>query len=101
MRESELQRKCIGWARGAYGRRLVVVNVHGGGYCNKGFPDLLALGSGRALGVELKSGGGYRVQPDQEVWRSRFESAGVPHRVVDDLEDFKRAIREVFGDETD
>ena len=41
MRERDLQRKCIAWCRG---RGLLAVNVHGSGYSNKGFPDLLVFG---------------------------------------------------------
>lgn len=72
------------------------MNIHGGGYSNKGFPDLLVFGSGRAVAVELKADSGYKVQPDQVVWRSRFLKAGIPHHVIRSYEQFKKTIEEEF-----
>ena len=87
--ESRLQARCVGWARRAR-PDLVVVDNHGGGWCNKGFPDLTLYGRGRVVQVELKDGASYAVQPDQELWRRRFERAGIPARVARSFEEFGR-----------
>lgn len=99
MRESALQSRCVRWVRESYGGRLVVVNVHGGGWSNKGFPDLLVMGGGRVLAVELKAGTGYAPQPDQRVWAERLRRSGTPHRFCTGMDEFVRSVREVFGDE--
>ncbi len=102
MRENALQEKCLKWLDAAYGRSLLAVNVHGGGACNKGFPDLLVMRGGRVAAFELKSADtGYRLQPDQKVWRRRFLKSGNPHYVPKSLGEFEAIVRKEFGDETD
>lgn len=96
MRESALQKRCLRWVSREHAGKLLAVNIHGGGYSNKGFPDLLVFGYGRAVAVELKADSGYRVQPDQEVWRSRFLKAGIPHHVIRDFDTFKKTMEEEF-----
>ena len=98
MRESTLQRKCLGWVKRAR-PDLLAVNIHGGGYANKGFPDLLVFGHGRVLAVELKAESGYAVQPHQRVWAARMKRVGTPHRIVKGLPEFRAAVEEVFDDE--
>ncbi len=101
MRESALQRKCLDRARALFGPSLLAVNVHGGGACNKGFPDILLMAGGRCAAVELKSPDtGYRLQDDQIVWQRRFERSGTPHYVVDSLEGFEDVLRKEFGNES-
>lgn len=91
MRESKLQRACLDWARGQDG--VLTVNIHGGGYSNKGFPDILVFARGRAAAVELKADSGYALQPDQMVWRKRFNRCGVPYVVLRSLEEFKDLVK--------
>lgn len=98
MRESVLQSRCLLWVKRTFGGKLLAVNIHGGGYSNKGFPDLLVFGCGRVIAVELKSDSGYSVQPDQIVWRGRFAKAGVPHHIIRDFEQFKTTIKEEFNE---
>jgi len=98
MRESTLQKRCLQWVTREYRGKLLAVNIHGGGYSNKGFPDLLVFGYGRSIAVELKADSGYKVQPDQIVWRSRFLKAGIPHYVVNDFDTFKKTIKEEFNE---
>lgn len=98
MRESTLQKRCLEWVNRGYRGKLLAVNIHGGGYSNKGFPDLLVFGYGRVIAVELKADSGYQVQPDQIVWRSRFGKAGIPHYVIRDLDRFKTTIKEEFDE---
>ena len=91
-----MQRDCIRWARGHFGQSVLVVNVHGGGWGNKGFPDLLLMGGGTCLAVELKGDSGYKVQPDQKVWRSRFAKSNTNYAVCTSLEEFEARVLEVF-----
>jgi hypothetical protein len=98
MRESELQRRCLGWVARERRGSLIAVNVHGGGWTSKGFPDLLLIGGGHVVAVELKAGSGYAVQPDQQVWRNRFIGTGTPHYVAGSLDEFKEIVRKEFGD---
>lgn len=96
MRESVLQRRCLEYVAKNFHGKLLAVNIHGGGFSNKGFPDLLVFGCGRAIAVELKANSGYGVQPDQLIWRKRFEDVGIRHYVINDLERFKSTIKEEF-----
>lgn len=100
MRESLLQKLCIQHVRTVSGGRLMALNIHGSGYSNKGLPDLLIFGHGRCVAVELKADSGYKVQPEQRIWATRFTRCGIHHHVIDDLPTFKRMIREEFPDET-
>lgn len=101
MRESDLQKRCMRLAKGTQGRtgnKAMCVNIHGGGWSNKGFPDLLVFCDGKCMAIELKNeGSGYEVQPDQEVWRARFARASVPWRVCRSEKEFANAMREEFG----
>lgn len=91
-----MQADCIRWAKARYGQTMLVVNVHGGGWGNKGFPDLLLMADGTCLAVELKGDSGYEVQPDQKVWRSRFAKSGTHYAVCTSLEEFQSKTTEVF-----
>ena len=55
-KENKLQKTCINWCN-KHG--LLAINIHGGGWGNKGFPDLLIFKNGRAVAVELKNGNAY------------------------------------------
>lgn len=94
MRESALQAECM-----ALARRLdtLPVNIHGSGWSNKGFPDLLVFHDGRVVAVELKADSGYRPQPDQLVWRKRLLAQGIPHHFASSLDEFEGLMREEFG----
>ena len=90
MRESQLQANCIAWSKS---QGLLAVNIHGDGYSNKGFPDLLVFGNGKVVAVELKCDSGYLPQPDQIVWRNRLVKVGIPHAFLKSLETYKEFIR--------
>ena len=96
MKESKLQRDCLTWIKKNYSDRLLAINVHGGGYSNKGFPDLVIFGNGKAIVVELKSDSGYTLQPDQIVWKKRFEKVKTPHFLIKDLKSFQETIQKEF-----
>lgn len=99
MREAKLQGDCLQLVKDGWWGRVVALNMHGGGYCNKGFPDILMLGCGKAVAVELKSPtSGYGVQADQRVWKRRLEAAGVAWYRADDLGGFGSIVRKEFGD---
>lgn len=94
MRESALQAECMRLAKRL---DLLPVNIHGSGWSNKGFPDLLVFGKGRVVAVELKADSGYKPQPDQLVWRSRLLRHQIPHHFVRSLPEFEEAMREEFS----
>lgn len=102
MRETEFQDRCLHWVKREFRGKLLAVNIHGDGYSNKGFPDLLVFGNGKAVAIELKSESGYLLQDDQIIWRNRFLNVGTPHHVIEknDFERFKQVIREEFPNET-
>ncbi|MBR1827993.1 MAG: VRR-NUC domain-containing protein [Atopobiaceae bacterium] len=93
MRETAFQTECLRLAKRL---GLLAVNIHGSGWSNKGFPDLLVFHAGRVVAVELKGDSGYKVQPDQIVWRNRFLRQGIPHHVIDSIELFEETMREEF-----
>ena len=97
MRENALQKQCILWVRQNFHHKLLITNVHGSGYTNKGFPDLIVFGKSRAIVVELKSADtGYEPQPDQIIWRQRFLDVGVPHYFCNSFAEFKEIITKEF-----
>ena len=94
--EAALQAACLRHVR--EGRPdLLAVNVHGGGWSNKGLPDLLVTGQGKVVFVELKAGTGYAVQPDQELWAARLRRVGTRCETVRSLDAFRALLEEVFG----
>lgn len=99
MNEHVLQRKCLGWIKKTFPDTTLAVNIHGGGFSNKGFPDLIVFGNQKAIVIELKAGTGYQLQTEQKLWRERFKKVGTHHYVIDNIEDFKSIIQEEF-DET-
>ena len=96
MRESALQKKCLDWVKKEYEGAVLAVNIHGGGYSNKGFPDLIVFGNQKAIVVELKADSGYKLQPDQIIWRNRFVVAGINHYVTKKFDEFKDIVRKEF-----
>lgn len=95
MAETALQKRCIDFVRDAR-QDLLVVNIHGGGWSNKGFPDLLVFGAGKCVPVELKDGDAYGAQPDQIVWQRRFEKVGVNSYICSSFQDFRKSIEKEF-----
>lgn len=100
MKESKLQKQCLEWVKNNYRGKLVAINIHGGGYANKGFPDLIVFGGNRAIVIELKSDTGYKIQPDQIVWANRFKKIGTAHYLLHTFDEFKTTIRKEFPNET-
>lgn len=97
MLERALQKACLDWVKREHAPELLAVNIHGGGYSNKGFPDILVFGNGTAAAIELKADSGYKVQPDQKVWRGRFARSGTHYAVCTSLDEFKQTVERVFG----
>ena len=96
MRETDFQEKCLKWVKQTQRGRLLAVNIHGGGYSNKGFPDLLVFGGEKAVAIELKADSGYKLQSDQQIWRNRFLAVGTPHYVIDDFDTFVEVLTKEF-----
>ena len=97
MRETVFQAKCIKWVAKNYKGKVWTANIHGSGYSNKGFPDLLMFGQGKVIVVELKSDSGYKLQPDQLIWKNRFSKAGITHYVIKSFDAFCSMVEEEYG----
>lgn len=96
--ESGLQKRCLDWIKDNR-PDLLPVNNHGGGWGNKGFPDVTVYGHGRCIQVELKDGDAYKVQPAQKIWRRRFAKVGVSTYVARSFEEFQTTIEKEYGNE--
>lgn len=91
MRENALQRTCLNWLDSAYPGDVLALNVHGGGWCAKGFPDIVCCVLGRYVAIELKVGDN---QPDsaQRVWARRICNAGGACHTARSLSEFQGII---------
>lgn len=87
MKEKDLQHACIKWAK-EQRPDVLVVNIHGGGWSAKGFPDLICCVNGLFVAVELKVGDN-TMQPDQLIWRNRIVKAKGIHLCCTSLEQFQ------------
>lgn len=72
MKESVLQKSIIDYCKK---NRIYCVNIHGGGWCAKGVPDLLLCVNGRFLALELKVKNN-APQDDQIIHKSRILVSG-------------------------
>lgn len=93
MVESDLQKSCIEWCKR---HKFLAVNIHGGGWGNKGFPDLLVFKHGRVVAVELKNGKAYKQQPVQKMWQMRFEKVKTPYLLIHSLDEFTHELERIF-----
>jgi hypothetical protein len=78
----------------ATGARLKAMGV------KKGFPDILCLWAGRAIGIELKRPGGKQT-PEQKAVEQAWNGTGGIYRVFDTYEDtlaFLEGIGALFPD---
>jgi len=96
MHERDLQATCIDWYEGTFAGALVL-NVHGGGWTAKGFPDLVGCLDGRFWAVELKVPGG-RMSAAQRIWSKRIVAAGGSWACVDTFEGFRYCMEGVQHD---
>lgn len=88
--ERDLQRLCI---KAAKSKGVLAINIHGGGWGNKGFPDLLLIKNGKVIACELKIGDKYKQQPAQKIWQDRFERAGTKCALVYTLAEFEELLK--------
>lgn len=88
MRESDLQTKCIKYLKN---KGYYVLNQHGGGWGNKGCPDLIACIKGRFVAFELKVGEN-RMHVDQAIHKKLIEKAHGHHHLVRSIEQLKTII---------
>lgn len=89
MKESHLQSKCIKILRdkGHY-----VVNVHGGGWGNKGCPDLIACINGKFYAFELKVGDN-EPSTEQKIHLKRVLTSGGKSYIIRSVEQLKEILR--------
>lgn len=93
MKESCLQSKCIKYCKT---HNILIVNVHGGGWGNKGFPDLLMCINGLFVSAELKVNGN-TLSEAQKIWASRIITAGGIHFVATNLDEFVCKLQSIMG----
>lgn len=91
MRENSLQRKCLHWLGEHHPDDVLPANMHGGGWTNKGFPDVLCCIRGRYVAFELKVGEN-QMDDAQKIWRKRILAAGGSHHCPRTLEAFIEAV---------
>lgn len=96
MKERDLQHACIKWVKEQH-PDVLVVNIHGGGWSAKGFPDLICCVCGLFVAVELKVGDN-EMQPDQQIWKKRIENAGGIHTCLRTLGQFQFLIQTLATD---
>lgn len=96
MKERDLQHACIKWVKEQY-PDVLVVNIHGGGWSAKGFPDLICCVCGLFVAVELKVGDN-EMQSDQQIWKKRIEKAGGIHACLRTLGQFQFLIQTLETD---
>lgn len=95
--ETAFQKDCLEWIKKNFNHKLIAVNIHGGGFTNKGFPDLIIFGANKAIVVELKcENTNYKLQEDQQVWKNRFDKIGTHHFVISNMSDFQSTIKKEF-----
>lgn len=93
MAERHLQKACVDWFKQNY-RDDLIVNIHGSGWSNKGYPDLLICLNGKYVTCELKVGNN-KLSEAQKLWKRRILKAGGYWCSPYTLEEFQDFIREV------
>lgn len=91
MRENSLQAKCLKWLEAHHPKGVLPANMHGGGWTNKGFPDVLCCIRGRYVAFELKVGEN-QMDDAQKIWRKRILAAGGSHYCPRTVEAFAEAV---------
>lgn len=94
MRENKLQEKCINYVKKHY-PDVLVINIHGGGWNNKGIPDLILCLKGYFIAFELKVKNNKQSLP-QKIWQQRINKSGGKHHLVYNLNEFKEIIDELY-----
>lgn len=61
-----------------------------------GTPDILAVVSGRLVGLEVKTAKGLQ-RPTQRTWQAKAEKHGVPYRIVRSAREALEFVQEVEG----
>lgn len=90
MLERTLQKDCLDWVKASF-PDILVVNVHGGGWSAKGFPDLLLCIHGQFVVCELKTGSN-DLDSAQKIWRRKIEQAGGAWYLIRELTTFKDIV---------
>lgn len=96
MRESRLQQKCLDWLQENY-PDILAANIHGSGWSNKGFPDVLCCINGLFVAFELKVGLN-EMDAAQRLWRKRILRAGGTHLAPYTLDEFIENVRSIMHD---
>lgn len=98
--ENKLQTECLKYLDDL---KIYRINLHGGGWCGKGSPDIIACICGRFVAFELKVGKN-DMQPDQRIHRKKIMQNGGMHFTPRTISEFKHtidSIKELYDTERD
>jgi len=97
VRENKLQSDCLKWLEEHHPYDVLPANIHGGGWTNKGFPDVICCIKGKYVAFELKVGEN-QMDGAQRLWRKRILRSGGQHHCPRTLEAFKEIIERNLAD---
>ena len=86
MKESRLQKQIKKELEQTFGEAIVVYNIHGSQYQEAGIPDLLVCFKGYFVGLEIKTGSGYKASEIQKYQMKRIQNSGGIALVVESVE---------------
>ena len=89
MAERHIQKKCIEFCKD---NNILALNIHGGGWSNKGLPDLLVFAKSKCVAIELKDENKYHITQAQQIWQKRFKKAGICAYVAHSYEEFTNLL---------
>lgn len=98
VRENNLQSDCLAWLREAHPGDVLPANIHGGGWSEKGFPDVICCIRGLYVAFELKVGEN-EMSGAQRLWRKWILRAGGQHYCPRTLAAFQEIVERILKDE--
>ena len=96
MREASLQSQCLKWLGEHHPTDVLPANIHGGGWTEKGFPDVVCCIRGRYVAFELKVGDN-QMSSAQRIWKTRILRAGGLHYCPRTLGEFITIVERIVG----
>lgn len=74
-----------------------MLNVHGGGWGHKGFPDLLIFDHGSCIAVEIKrTDSSYDLTPTQKLWIKRLRLRGIQAECARGYQEFLTVLDKFY-----
>lgn len=97
MRENKLQTDCLKWLGERHPYDVLPANIHGGGWTEKGFPDVICCIRGKYVAFELKVGEN-QMDGAQRLWRKWILRAGGQHYCPRTLAEFQEIVERSLKD---